>query len=241
MKRENGMQTSPVARFCRVLSARFASGGLALIFQSPMKILILFAHPRLSRSQVQRALYEGVRELPGITVRDLYAAYPDFAIDVAQEQALLLDHDLIVLQHPFYWYSAPAIIKEWLDLVLEIGWAYGPGGDKLHRKFLMNAISTGGAEAAYHHSGRNRFELAELLSPFNQSAHLCGMAYLEPFAVFAGRWLTGEDLSLKVSDYQGLIEGLRDDHIDPMTRLAKGYTLPLAFEAQRPQKKRHAT
>jgi glutathione-regulated potassium-efflux system ancillary protein KefG len=206
-----------------------------------MKILILFAHPRLSGSHVQRALHDAVRDLPGVTFHDLYAAYPDFTIDVGQEQSLLLDHDLIVLQHPFYWYSAPAIIKEWLDLVLELGWAYGPGGDKLHRKFLMNAISTGGAEAAYRRQGRNRFDISELLSPFNQSAHLCGMAYLQPFAIFAGRWLTGEDLSIKTSDYQGLIEGLRDGHIDPMTRLAKGYTLPLAFEEQRLQKKRHAT
>lgn len=206
-----------------------------------MKVLILFAHPRLSRSLVQRMLYDAVRELPGITLHDLYAAYPDFMIDVEREQELLLAHDVIVLQHPFYWYSSPAIIKEWLDLVLELGWAYGPGGDHLHGKFLMNAISTGGAEAAYRHGGRNRFEVDELLSPFNQSAHLCGMAYLEPFAVFAGRWLTSEDMALKVSDYQGLIEGLRDGHIDPMTRLAKGYSLPLAFDGHRPHRKRHAT
>jgi glutathione-regulated potassium-efflux system ancillary protein KefG len=125
--------------------------------------------------------------------------------------------------------------------VLELGWAYGPGGDKLSGKFLMNALSTGGVEAAYRRHGRNRFEITELLTPFNQSAHLCGMAYLEPFTVFAGRWLTAEDLALRCSDYQGLIEGLRDGHIDPMTRLAKGYSLPLAFTSQRPQKKRHAT
>lgn len=206
-----------------------------------MKVLILFAHPRLSRSLVQRMLYDAVSDMPGITFRDLYAAYPHFMIDVKREQALLLEHDVVVLQHPFYWYSAPAIIKEWLDRVLEIGWAYGPGGNRLHRKFLMNAISTGGAEAAYHHSGRNRFEIAELLSPFNQSAHLCGMGYLEPFTVFAGRWLTSEDLALRASDYQGLIEGLRDGHIDPLTRLAKGYSLPLAFEGHRPHKKRHGT
>ena len=54
-------------------------------------------------------------------------------------------------------------------------------------------------------------------------------------------WLTAEDLSLRASDYQGLIEGLRDGHIDPMTRIARGYSLPLAFTALRPQKKRHAT
>ena len=87
-----------------------------------MKILVLFAHPRLSGSHVQRVLADAVRDLPGVTFHDLYAAYPDFTIDVAHEQALLVEHDLIVLQHPFYWYSGPAIIKEWLDLVLALGW-----------------------------------------------------------------------------------------------------------------------
>ena len=96
-----------------------------------MKILILFAHPRFSSSLVQRAMSAAVAGLEHVAFHDLYAAYPDFGIDVRVEQQRLLDHDVIVLQHPFYWYSSPAIIKEWQDLVLENGWAYGPGGTRL--------------------------------------------------------------------------------------------------------------
>ena len=103
--------------------------------------------------------------LDGVTFHDLYRAYPGFTIDVAREQALLRDHDVIVFQHPFYWYSAPAILKEWQDLVLENGWAYGPGGTQLAGKALLSAISTGGSTEAYHHEGRNRFEVIELLAP----------------------------------------------------------------------------
>ena len=88
-----------------------------------MKLLILFAHPRSSASVVQRAMLRAIDGLDGVTLADLYAEYPDFDIDVAREQDRLLAHDLIVLQHPFYWYSSPAIIKEWQDLVLENGWA----------------------------------------------------------------------------------------------------------------------
>ena len=62
---------------------------------------------------------------------------------------MLLAHDIIVFQHPFYWYSSPAIIKEWQDLVLENGWAYGTGGNNLQGKYLMNAVSTGGNRDAY--------------------------------------------------------------------------------------------
>ena len=63
--------------------------------------------------------------MEGVRLHDLYEAYPDFLIDVEAEQALLLEHDVIVFQHPVYWYSSPAILKEWQDLVLEHGFAYG--------------------------------------------------------------------------------------------------------------------
>ena len=88
-----------------------------------MKILVLHAHPRLSASVVQRAMLRAIDGLDDVTLVDLYAEYPGLDIDVAKEQRRLLDHDVIVLQHPFYWYSSPAIIKEWQDLVLENGWA----------------------------------------------------------------------------------------------------------------------
>lgn len=194
-----------------------------------MKILVIFAHPRLSSSIVHKAMLSAIRGLDGIATHDLYAAYPDFAIDVAREQARLLASDFIVLQHPFYWYSCPSIIKEWLDLVLEIGWAYGPDGQRLHRKFAMSAISTGGGSTAYRAEGRNRFEIGALLSPFDQTAHLCGMGWLEPFVIHEGRRLAASELDMRVDIYRNLLIGLRDGAIDPMSRLAKGYALPVCF------------
>jgi glutathione-regulated potassium-efflux system ancillary protein KefG len=195
-----------------------------------MRILVLFAHPRLSDSIAQKALRKSIESLERVTIHDLYAAYPDFAIDVDREQELLLKHDLIVLLHPFYWYSSPAIIKEWLDLVLESGWAYGEGGTKLAGKFLLQAISTGGPETAYGKGGRNRFHMNELLAPFNQTAYLCHMAYLEPFVVFAPRRAGDAKMSEAAERYRDLIVGLRDDRLDPLEYLAKGYALPPLFD-----------
>jgi glutathione-regulated potassium-efflux system ancillary protein KefG len=172
-----------------------------------MKILVLHAHPRLSASVVQRAMLRAIDGLDDVTLVDLYAEYPDLAFDVAKEQRRLLDHDVIVLQHPFYWYSSPAIIKEWQDLVLENGWAYGPGGTKLAGRFLMT----------------------ELLAPFNQTAWLCSMAWLEPFVIYSGRRMEPSQLSTAAESYRDLIVGLRDGTIDPLTRLAPGFTLPPAF------------
>lgn len=194
-----------------------------------MKLLVLHAHPRSNASVVQRAMLCAITGLDGVTIVDLYADYPALDIDAAREQQRLLDHDVIVLQHPFYWYSSPAIIKEWQDLVLVNGWAYGPGGTRLAGKFLMSAISTGGSEAAYQHGGRNRFEIEELLSPFNQTAYLCSMAYLAPFVIHAGRRMLPGELSTAAEAYRDLIVGLRDGGIDPLLRLAPGFALPPAF------------
>jgi glutathione-regulated potassium-efflux system ancillary protein KefG len=167
--------------------------------------------------------------LPGVTVRDLYAEYPDLLIDARREQAVLVEHDVLVLQHPLYWYSAPAIVKEWLDIVLEHGWAYGPGGDRLHGKYLMNAVSTGGPQEAYHGQGRNRFPVRSLLAPFDQTAYLCGMAWLEPFVIHAGRKLDAAALSSRAERYRDLLVGLRDGRLDPRKHLAEGYPLPAGF------------
>ena len=185
------------------------------------RVLILFAHPAIHKSRVNRRLAAAVRQLEGVTFHDLYEEYPDFNIDVAREQTLLLEHDPIVLQHPMFWYSGPAIIKEWLDLVLEFGFAYGPGGTRLHGKSLLQAITAGGAVQAYSRSGYNRFTIRELLTPFEQTARLCGMRYLTPFVVYGTRTLETEDAVRPYAlAYRRTIERLRDgellDREDPV-------------------------
>lgn len=180
-----------------------------------MKILVLAAHPILEASVVCRKLLAGIRREAGISVVDLYERYPDFNIDVAAEQKRLEAADLIVFQHPFYWYSTPAILKEWTDLVLEHGWAYGRTGKALEGKFLMNALSTGGSADAYGETGKNRYSVPEFLAPIAQTASLCRMGYLPPYVVFEGRRLERAELAESAALYKDLLVGLRDDRIDP--------------------------
>jgi glutathione-regulated potassium-efflux system ancillary protein KefG len=85
----------------------------------------------------------------------LYEAYPRLDIDVEHEQKLLLEHDVIIFQHPFYWYSTPPILKQWQDLVLQHGWAYGSTGTALQGKTFLSAISAGAGEGAYCSAGYN--------------------------------------------------------------------------------------
>ncbi len=179
------------------------------------KILILFAHPALEKSRVQKKMMRHAKEVDNITFHDLYQAYPDMDIDVAQEQKLLLQHDLIIMQHPFYWYSAPAIIKQWQDLVLEHGWAYGSGGSALAGKQIMNAISCGGSREVYCREGRNRYTIKELLTPFEQTAFLCQMEWLPPFVVHGTHKLNDADIDLYACQFEEMLIGLQGGRITP--------------------------
>ena len=178
------------------------------------QVLILFAHPAVRRSRVNRRLVEAVRGLEGVTVHDLYEAYPDLHIDVAREQELLVRHDVVVLQHPFFWYSTPAILKEWQDLVLEHGWAYGRDGHALEGKTMLSAVTAGGPEEAYREDGSNRYTMRQLLAPIEQTAHLCGMAYLPPFVIHGTHGLKGDDFERSAADYRRVIVALRDGTLD---------------------------
>jgi glutathione-regulated potassium-efflux system ancillary protein KefG len=133
---------------------------------------------------------------------------------VRREQELLAAHDVVVLQHPFYWYSTPPLIKQWEDLVLEHGWAYGTGGTALHGKWLLSAISAGGPRRAYRAGGYQRFTIRQLLAPLEQTARLCGMEYLPPFVVFGTHQLGVEEIGTAAAEYGRLIQALRDDRVD---------------------------
>jgi putative NADPH-quinone reductase len=178
-------------------------------------VLVLFAHPRADRSEVNVVLAEAARMVEGVTVVDLYAEYPTFEIDVEREQQRLLDHDLIVFQHPVYWYSSPALLKEWQDLVLEYGFAYGAEGRALEGKTLFNAVTCGARREVYSRDGGYRYELRDFFVPFEQTALLCRMRYLPPFVLFAAGHAADEDrLEGHVEDYGRLLTALVEDRLD---------------------------
>jgi len=178
------------------------------------RVLIQFAHPALQNSRVNRRLISGVESMAGVTFNDLYERYPTLYIDVEREQELLTQHDIVILHHPFYWYSTPAILKEWQDLVLQHGWAYGRQGRALEGKFLFNVISTGGPRQAYTTEGRNHFTLRQLLAPLEQTATLCRMHYLAPFAVHGTHLMPAEQIELYTRDYHHLLQALVEGRVD---------------------------
>lgn len=174
------------------------------------RVLVLFAHPAIRRSRVNRVLVEAARAVEGVTVHDLYEHYPDFAVDPDREQALLLAHDAIVAQHPLFWYSAPALLKEWQDLVLEHGWAYGRNGHQLDGKLWMQAVTAGGGERAYSPDGLNRWSVEEMLRPFEATANLCRMVWQPPFVLHGAHLVSAAGIEAAAEAYRARLAALRD-------------------------------
>jgi len=172
------------------------------------KVLILFAHPRFEKSKTNRALLHGIDQQDGVTLNDLYEQYPDFNIDVEREKELLVRHDVIIWHYPLYMYGAPAMLKQWMDLVLEYGWAHGSQGNALKDKIVFNALTAGGARDSYATNQYNRFTIREFLVPCEQTALLCKMIYLPPFVVHGTHLLTDSQLASHTALYHQLMERL---------------------------------
>lgn len=174
------------------------------------KILLLFFHPRFEDSYANRILIESIKNIHNVTFRDLYEHYPDFNVNVNVEQQLLLHHDIIIWQHPFYWYSCPPLMKQWIDLVLEYGWAYGKNGNQLKEKYFLQVITSAGNFEVYRKGGRNNFTYRELLQPFVQTVNLCLGHYLPPFVVPSALKLSKEELEDYGNFYREIILGLQN-------------------------------
>ena len=184
-----------------------------------MKTLVLTAHPNLSQSRINRACFAALSEANQITTRNLTdIGGPEMRFDIAVEQDLLLAHDRIALQFPFYWYSAPPVMKAWMDQVLSYGFAYGPGGDKLNGREMLVLVSTGGPADSYRAGGYNNFAMDEFLKPFQQTANLTGMTYLSPFVAHGMALATEAQIAASVPE---MLAHLTNSELDPKVKQAR--------------------
>lgn len=172
------------------------------------RILVLFAHPAPNKSRINSAMIRAASGVDGVTIHDLYERYPDFDVDPAEEQELLLQHDVVVLQFPFYWYSTPALIKQWEDLVLQYGWAYGSEGTALRGKQAQIVTTTGGGRETY--GGDQRPAVEHLLAPLEHTFRLCGMAYQAPYIVYGTHKLTSENIAQQADAYARFLQERRE-------------------------------
>ena len=181
------------------------------------RVLILFAHPALHKSRVHLPMMEAVRHLPDVTFHDLYEEYPDFHINTPREHALAEEHDVLVFQHPLYWYTCPSLMTEWIDLVLSPGWAFGPGGTKLEGKKLLSCVTAGVGGEFYRDSDYDRrYPISHFMLPFDQIAFQCGMSYLQPVIFKNTRSATNQSVLDHVEAYKNRIIGLTKGDDQPL-------------------------
>jgi glutathione-regulated potassium-efflux system ancillary protein KefG len=177
------------------------------------RILLQFAHPALEKSRVHVVMLEQVQFIEHITINDLYQQYPFFDIDISREQQLLMSHDIVVFQHPLYWYSTPAIVKQWQDLVLEHGWAYGKIGRMLQGKKIFHAITSGGRANSYSKDGYNGYSVEDFLRPIERTSKLCRMEYWPPYVIHGTHRMNEDDIRVEARQYASFLKALVEGRI----------------------------
>ncbi len=145
------------------------------------KVLMISGHPDLKASVGNAGIISEFRKLcPDAKVRLLDEMYPEYRFDIKEEQEALVAADIIIWQFPFYWYSMPGLLKKWLDDVFVHGFAHGSKGKALEGKHLIISFTTGASADEYQHHKAMNYEVKEFLTPFIQTANLCGMQFEEP-------------------------------------------------------------
>lgn len=174
-------------------------------------IYVLAAHPSWRESRVNRRLLAAARSVDRVDANDLYSSYPDYAIEVAPEQARLQRASLVVLLHPIHWYSMPPLQKLWLDEVLSYGWAYGGDTAKaLRGKDLWLVATTGGPEYSYSPQSYNRYFFDAFMPPYEQTAALCGMRFLPPLVLHGAHDASEQEVASHVQTFQERLQAYPD-------------------------------
>lgn len=141
-------------------------------------ISLLYAHPYAQHAPQEQQVLETVKQWPGLELRQLYQLYPDFYIDVALEQKMLLHSRAIILHYPMQLGLPPALLVQYLHKVFHYGWAYGQeeagqvAGALQGKKIwvVTHAVA----------SQQDPCYLQEMLSPLHQLALCCGLQWLTP-------------------------------------------------------------
>ena len=170
------------------------------------KVLIVFSPSDFAKSRINKALIAAINDLEDVTIHILDESAPNYKFDLAKEQALMEDHDVIVLQFPMYWYSCPALMKLWIDEVFQYGWAFGSSGRALEGKMLVCASSQGGSAHDFTVEGDYLYTVDEFFRPFEITAKFCKMNFGMPFLIYDTSNVTDQELETYAADYRGWLQ-----------------------------------
>jgi putative NADPH-quinone reductase len=156
--------------------------------------LVIIGHPSFQDSLANKTILEQLKKsVLSLEVRNLAELYPDYRIDVLAEQQALIRHQTIVFQYPMYWYSMPAILKHWFDVVFTYQFAYGSLGDKLKNKNFLPSFTVGAPEEGYRTLGDHHFRVLEFCKHLEQTAYYAQMNYIDPVYIHGTSVAAGYD------------------------------------------------
>jgi glutathione-regulated potassium-efflux system ancillary protein KefF len=185
---------------------------------NPNRILVLYAHSMPHLSRVNRRLADAARMVDGVYVHDLYETYPDFFIDVAREHALIAQAEVLVFLHPIQWYCAPALMKEWVDVVFQDGWAHGPERSTARGKGYWLVATTGSAAADFAPGARHGRPFEDYLAQFEQTAAVCGMDWIAPHVLHGAHAVGAAAIDAHVAAFVERLLGLARAMPRPLNR-----------------------
>lgn len=172
---------------------------------SSKKVLILLAHPSIEKSKANSALVDAVKELPNVRIINLYKE--PFLKSTYIEA--FRGADIVIFQFPFYWASAPHMLKKWCDEIFS-SIQENPG---VKGKRLMITTTTGSAHEAYRSGGKNHFTIDELLRPYQLLANRSGMIWMTPFVVYGVSLLdAAQRIEAGAKDYKEYILNLQTEN-----------------------------
>lgn len=141
-------------------------------------VLIISGHTDLKTSVANKAILDTIGEqAPEFKIVKLDELYPDFKIDIATEQEKLLQADIVVLQFPVFWYSAPSILERWMEETFQHGFSHGSKGDKLKGKKLILSFTTGAPAEMYRKDGPMGYDIEDFLPCYKAMCALTQMQY----------------------------------------------------------------
>ena len=166
-------------------------------------VLILVAHPDLVASKANAAMLQQIKDLDFVQAINIYEA----PFEPASYIEAFREANHIVFQFPFYWASAPHLLKKWCD---EIFGAVTADVD-IKGKTLTIATTTGSEYEAYRSGGRNMYTMDELLRPYQVLAVHSGMVWQTPFVLY-GASLPDADRRIKegAPAYREKIKSLKE-------------------------------
>jgi len=170
-----------------------------------MTTVLLLAHADFGNSRANSALLRGVADVPGLEMTQLYELYPDGRIDVPAERERLLRATRLVFQFPLQWYSTPALLKQWEDVVLTPLFYFEPEIAAATAGLPLFAATTTGGPPASYRPGDTTMTIDELFAPLKATARKCGWRWQKPFAVHDVRNLDDASLIRAGEDYRSAL------------------------------------